>query len=225
MTFDSGRPRKGEVIAGGGAVLLLVAMFLLPWFAVGPGPADRSLDGWHSLTNIRWVLLMTIALSIALVFSTATRRSPAVPVTLSMIVTVLGGLAVLLVLFRLLDPPGGASVVAQPGLYVGLLATALVAGGGYLSLRGEGSPFGDPASIETVALGGARAGTQGQTERVATGRPVAGSEDPARPDGEGQNLADPPASPETDAPARASGPSARTESSSAGRRDRDVERA
>jgi hypothetical protein len=202
VTFDAGKLRRGELVAGGGGILLLVALFLLPWFRVG-GAARRiasaagvstSLDGWHSLTNIRWVLLIAIAVSIALVVATATRRSPAVPVTLSMISTVAGGLASLLVVFRIFDHPGVAPAVAQSGIYIALVAVVSIAYGGYLSLRAERSAFGDPASVETVIPGRARAGVAGRTEPDAAGRAGPGS-------------------------------GSRTESGPAGRTGRDAERA
>ncbi|HEY5317539.1 MAG TPA: hypothetical protein VIJ20_06130, partial [Solirubrobacteraceae bacterium] len=68
MRFDVGRMRRGELIAAGGGVLLCVAVFFLPWFAVrGPAGslaarsgASVSLDGWHALTTMRWILLVTI---------------------------------------------------------------------------------------------------------------------------------------------------------------------
>lgn len=203
MTFDARRLRTGELIAGGGGILLLAALFLLPWFGVGGAGARTagmvsSLDGWHSLTVVRWMLVIAIATSVALVFLTAARRSPAVPATLSMITCVLGGVSLLLLLYRLIDHPGvaspGAPVTAKPGLYVGLLAAALIAYGGYRSLRAESSPFGDPASIETVF----------------PGRPRPDSEAPTDPD---------------PAERTGRGSASRTESSPAGWTGRDAERA
>ena len=163
MGFDAGRLRRGELIAGGGGILLLVAVFLLPWFGINHAAgtlastrASTSLDGWHALTDIRWVLLIAIVASVALVAVTAMRDSPAVPVTLGMVMTLLGVLSSLLVLYRVIDNPGagssGASVHAKAGIYLGLLACLAIAYGGYRSLRAEGSGFEDPEGIEIVIL-------------------------------------------------------------------------
>jgi hypothetical protein len=172
--FDADRMHRGELIAAGGAILLLAALFFLPWFALSAGggltstAAMRvSLDGWHALTTTRWVLLLTIGVTIALVVFTASQRAPALPVTSSLLTCVFGGLASLLVVFRLIDHPG---LTARAGVYVGLAAALAVAYGGYLSLRTESSPFGDPRSIETVAIGRTQSGSGGRTESTPAGR-------------------------------------------------------
>jgi hypothetical protein len=171
MTLDAARLRIGELIAGGGAIVLLVALVALPWFGVtSRSGVATSVTGWESLSDIRWVLLIAIAIAVALVGATAGRRSPAVPVTLSMISTVTGAVALLCVLFRVIDHPSIASasgpVTSKPGLYVGLGAAVAIAYGSYRSLRAESSPFGDPATVETVFPGraggdaGDRSGSQ-----------------------------------------------------------------
>ncbi len=72
MQFDLSRLRRGEWIAGGGAVVLAAAMFLLPWYGLesplGPTAATlgqpTSWDGWHGLTNLRWLVLVTILVAL-----------------------------------------------------------------------------------------------------------------------------------------------------------------
>ncbi|MDQ6776598.1 MAG: hypothetical protein M3071_10375 [Actinomycetota bacterium] len=176
MGFDVGRLRRGELVAGGGGVVLLVALFVLPWFVTG-GPVGRfhpishgsvSLDGWQALTTSRWVLLVTVAASIALVLLTASPRAPALPVVSSMLSCVVGGLSSLLLLYRLIDHGG---LAARAGIYVGFVAALATGYGGYLSLRTEGSSFGDPRSIETVSAGRAQSGSAGRVEPTSAGRP------------------------------------------------------
>ena len=102
MDFHPSRLRRGEVLAGVGAVLLLVFVLALKWY----GHGDHSLTGWQALTNLRWLVIVTIACALALTITQATRRSPAVPATLSVIVTVLGLITVLALIYRvLIDPP------------------------------------------------------------------------------------------------------------------------
>jgi hypothetical protein len=159
---------RGELIAAGGGIVLLAALFFLPWFGVtSRAAAPVSLDGWDALTTTRWILLLTIVATAALVVLTASRRSPALPVTSSLLTCVLGALATLLLLFRLVDHPG---LTLRAGMYVGFVAALAVAYGGYLSLRTESSPFGDPSSIETVPSGRTQSGSAGRTEPTSAGR-------------------------------------------------------
>ena len=159
MDLRPSRLRLGEWIAGGGAVLLLVFMFALSWFTGRPAGAgsssgqSTSLDGWQGLTHLRWLVLLTIVLALALVWLQATRRRPALPVTLSLFAMLLGGVTVLALLYRVVvDPPDGLSVEA--GAYLGLAAAVAITYGGYKSLRTEGiAPADAPAQIETVRLG------------------------------------------------------------------------
>ena len=167
--------RKGELVAASGGVILLAVLLTVPWFAVSPpalGAASRrgsvSLDGWQALTTTRWILLVTIAVSLALVILTALRRAPAVPVALGMISCVLGGLSSLVLLYRIVDHPG---LSARAGLYVGFAAAALIGYGGYLALRIEGSSFGDPSTIETVRVGAPAQASEGRTESTSAGAP------------------------------------------------------
>jgi hypothetical protein len=155
VTFDAERLRKGELITGGAGIVLLVAMFLIPCFALDVPSRGHaaSLDGWQALTATRWVLLVTVALSLALVILTATRRAPAVPVAVAMFTCLTGDLASLLLLYRVIHHPG---LSARAGIYIGLAAALAVAYGGYRSLRTEGSTFADPGAIETVAIDRAR---------------------------------------------------------------------
>jgi hypothetical protein len=86
-----------------------------------------------------------------LVAAQVTRRSPAIPVTLSMIVAVLGRIAVLALIYRVLISPPAHE---QAGAYLGLLSAVGLAYGGYLSLREEGIARRDaPSDIPVVRPG------------------------------------------------------------------------
>ena len=165
---------RGELIAAGGGILLLAAMFILPWFDISTGArlastagVRVSLDGWQALTSMRWILLVAIAASTVLALLTASQHAPALPVTSSLVTCVLGGLASLVLLYRVIYHPG---LTARAGVYVGLAAVLALAYGGYLSLRTESSPFGDPRSIETVPTGRTESGSAGRTESTSAGR-------------------------------------------------------
>ncbi len=162
--FDPTRLRHGELIAGSGAAILLVALFALPWYELdsrlAPSAATlgarTTVDGWDGLSTIRWLLLITALTGLALALAQAGRRAPALPVTLSVVVTILGGIATLALVYRvLLNPPGVANALLDPraGAYVGLVACAGIVVGGVRSMRQEGiAPRDGPAEIPTVKL-------------------------------------------------------------------------
>lgn len=156
------RLRRGEYIVGVSSLVLLASMFLLGWYGLNqrlaPTAAQLGLstssDGWDGLSHVRWLLLVTIAAGFALVFFQATRRAPAIPVSLSVIVTVLALLSLLALVYRvLLSPPGQGVLDVKIGAVVGLVSTFTLTCGGYLSMRNEGiAPDDAPAEIESVKL-------------------------------------------------------------------------
>lgn len=163
MDFVPSRLRRGELIAGGGAVVLAVSLFLLPWYGVrspfGPTAASlgasTSFTGWNSLSHLRWLVLITILLALALVWLQATRPAPALPASVSVIMTVVALITSLALIYRvLINVPGSNSIVdRKAGGFVGLLAAIAIFYGGYASLREEGLPERDARTeIETVPL-------------------------------------------------------------------------
>jgi hypothetical protein len=172
MRLDRTRLRRPELIVGVGGLVLLASMLLLPWYTLTevsgpPGPQyfiQISVDGWNGLSHAHWLLLVTIVVAFALVFVQLSRRAPAIPVTFSLLATVLGGLATLWLIYRvLISPPGGSRDV---GGFIGLLSAAGITYGGYASVRLEGiAPADAPSEIPTIGLGeqppGSRLGRQG----------------------------------------------------------------
>ena len=143
MDFDLSRLRRGEMLAGAGAILLLVFMLAGKWAG--------SRTGWEALVSLRWLLVVTIATAFGLVITQATRRSPAIPVTMSLMVTVLGAISVLALIYRvLINPPSHQHAAA----YVGLLSAVGLTYGSYLSMREEGIARRDaPSEIPVVRPG------------------------------------------------------------------------
>jgi drug/metabolite transporter (DMT)-like permease len=88
------------------------------------------------------VMLALLALvPLALVVLQATLDSPALPVAFSVFTTLAGALAVLLILYRIVDQPGPNDAVdVEAAAWLGLAAAAIVAGGGARSLRVEAMP-------------------------------------------------------------------------------------
>ncbi len=159
--LDPRRLRAGEVIAGASATLLLIFMFALKWYAVSGSLSETlgrglgqptTFDGWNGLQHLRWLLLVTIVAALALTYFQAARRQPAIPITLSVVVTVLGGLSALALIYRVLINTPASTLDQRAGAYLGLVATIGIAYGGYKSMRQEGGT--DPAElgIEKVRL-------------------------------------------------------------------------
>jgi hypothetical protein len=149
----------GEKIAGGSAILLFIFMFF-DWFGVevsGVGGFSGSVPGgggsaWDALEFIPIILVIGIIAALVMA-GLRLADSPAEPsVPMSTIVTVLGVISVLLILFRIVDPPsfasfGGVSVDAtlSVGIFLGLIAAGGIAFGGYSTMKEEGITFGDAA--------------------------------------------------------------------------------
>jgi hypothetical protein len=152
--MDTNRLRTGELIAGIAAVVLFIVMFL-PWFGYDVGGAvaanlgvsvdvpDVNFNAWESFDFIDLVLMLTVLVAVGLAVATATARTVALPVAASAIVTGLGILSTVLVLYRLINPPADAS--RKLGVFLGLIAAAAVAYGGWRSMQEEGTTFGDQA--------------------------------------------------------------------------------
>jgi hypothetical protein len=153
--MDTDRLSTGEKVAGGSAVLLFIFMFF-DWFKVevsGTGFVGGSLGGnaWEWFSWIDLLMLLTVIVVLAVV---VIRLSDAVfepPFSLNAVVAVLGGLSVLFILYRIIDPPGASEsfggvsvdVGRQIGVFLGLLAAAGITYGGYRAMQEEGTSFGE----------------------------------------------------------------------------------
>ena len=157
--FESARLRRGEWIAGAGGLVLLASMLLIPWYGLTRGSSGRgpvffvayNVDGWNGLTHGHWVMVLTIIVAFALVYLQGTRKSPALPVTLSLFVTILGVISTLWLLYRDFISTAGS---LKLGAIIGLLSALAVAVGGWASLHMDGIATRDaPAEIPTVSPG------------------------------------------------------------------------
>jgi hypothetical protein len=139
------RLRRGELLAGAGALALAVLMATVHWYGGRPPKT-----GWDALTSLRWLAVVTVAAALALVLLQATRRAPAVPVTMSVIVTVLGLPTALWLIYRVVISPADHQLV---GAWLGLAGACLIVVGGVQSMRQEGISSNDePHDIPLVRL-------------------------------------------------------------------------
>lgn len=165
MDLQLSRLRLGEWLAGLASVVLAVLLFGVSWYGL-TGEAGRTAaslgisataTGWNALSTLRWLILVTAVAGIALAFCQATRAAPALPVSLSVIVTVLAILSALGLIYRvLISVPGSDSLLqAKAGGYLALACSVVLIYAGVRSMREE-SPRAGPehnATIPTVDLG------------------------------------------------------------------------
>jgi hypothetical protein len=137
--MDTSRLTTGEVIAGIGGIVLLISLFL-PWYGVSVDiagiSASTSGSGWEALGFIDVLLFL---ISVAAIGIVAARAAGSLPddVPAPVILLGLGALAVLLVLYRIIDIPVDGDVPDQVnlsrkvGVFIALIGSAAVAYGGW----------------------------------------------------------------------------------------------
>lgn len=162
--FKPSRLRSGEWLAGGAAVVLLVAMVVAPWYGLRGMQATfakrarqpTTITGWDEFIHLRWLILLTIVVALALALAQAVWRAPAIPVTLSVPALLLGIATSVWLIYRVLItvPGSGAgaavSLSQKPWAYVGLVSALALTFGAFRSLREETHP--DPAANATIPV-------------------------------------------------------------------------
>jgi hypothetical protein len=137
MDLKVERLSQGEKVAAVAALALFACMFL-SWFNFG----FFTWTAWEGLHFIAPLLAITIFTTLGCTFATLSARDLG-DLPAGMLVFVLGGLAALLVLFRVIDPVslggegGSTSASVEAGAFLGLIAAIGVAFGGYLQTDGE----------------------------------------------------------------------------------------
>jgi drug/metabolite transporter (DMT)-like permease len=130
------RVRAADWIAAAAGVALLGSMFA-DWYA----RVDVGVNAWQAFSVLDIALALLASAPLALVVLQATRDSPALPVAFSVFTTVAGAVALLLILYRIVDQPGPNDAVdVEPGAWVGLVAAVVVTAGGWRSMRDEAMP-------------------------------------------------------------------------------------
>ncbi len=176
--MDISKLRQSEKIAAGSAVALLLILFILDWFGLKfessgiaggfAGGVEGSKTGWGSMDLIRFIILLACIAAITMAYFSATGQQVALPVALSAIVAGLGILSVVLILFRIISPPdlgapsavfdAGVSHTRKIGAFLGLIAAAGVAYGGYSAMQDEGTSFSDARDQLQDRMGGPGSG-------------------------------------------------------------------
>jgi hypothetical protein len=180
--MDLRRLRAGEWIVGASGLLLLVALFL-PWYELGqgivfgpPDVLDARASAWDAFTVLDVLLALGALMAIAVVVVTAAYATPAVPLAMQSLLTLFATLLVVLVIFRLADPPDvsflestGPStrehvkdIDRAAGAWLALVGVLGMVAGALLAMRDErrspqgrhtdlsGVPVSSPREIETL---------------------------------------------------------------------------
>jgi hypothetical protein len=155
--MDLNRLTQGEKIAGISAILLFIFMFF-DWYGVSISGGGETIDlggggnAWDTLDFIPILLLVAVVATVAVLFIEASDTDVDLPVHGAAIVTVLGVICFLLILFRIIDTPtfasiGGVSAEGSVkfGIFLALIAAAGMAFGGWRTMQEEGTTFGDAA--------------------------------------------------------------------------------
>ena len=130
------RLRAGEWLAAAAGIALIVALFL-PWYQPQlPIAAYDSLTGFQALSVIDILLVGVAGVAVTLAILQATQTNPSLPVAFGVLSVVIGALATLLVLVRLVDVPRD-ELEPVYGAWIALAATIGITAGGWLSLSNE----------------------------------------------------------------------------------------
>jgi uncharacterized membrane protein YhaH (DUF805 family) len=148
--MDVHRLSTGEKIAGVSAILLFIFMFF-DWFTVSAsnGLVSISVGGsaWDALDVIPIILLIAILAAVAVAVVRLTEADFEPTISMNAVVAILGIISVLLILYRIISPPdsgfSGVSVDPAVGIFLGLIAAAGMAYGGYRAMQEEGASFGE----------------------------------------------------------------------------------
>jgi hypothetical protein len=153
---DPSRISFGEMIAAVSGLVLFIVMFL-PWYGVSAniGFGSFTANAWESFDFIDIVLFLVALLAVGMAVARAAGAMPSnLPAPPGQIVAAGGALAVLLILYRLIDTPGGEADVLdvgveisrKAGVFLGLLAAGGVTFGGYTAMKeratGQAPPVG-----------------------------------------------------------------------------------
>jgi hypothetical protein len=137
--LDANRLSQGQLIAAVSAIALFIISFL-PWFGISGGVVVQGVGAvggsenfslWQAENplDIYLLIVILVALVPAVLALLGGGEAPLAPFATA----VLGGVGTLLILYQVFDTPGDAD--RKVGLFLGLIACAGIAVGGYLSMQ------------------------------------------------------------------------------------------
>jgi hypothetical protein len=124
-SFDPAAVPTSRWLAGGGALVLLISLFL-DWF----GTAGYSETGWDALDGDKLVGLFALV-ALVLVGLELFGATISLPVEPALVVLACGALSLLIIVLRFIDLSG-----FKYGIFVALLSAAALTVGGWLEHQG-----------------------------------------------------------------------------------------
>jgi hypothetical protein len=134
--------RAGELLALLGAACVIVSLFE-PWYEGASG----RLDAWDTFGPAVVLLIAAACAALALAISTLTERSAALPVALGVWSVLLGLIAVIAAIVRVLERPDHATSLCF-GAWLALAGAVAILAGSWQSMRDERTSLYDPATPE-----------------------------------------------------------------------------
>ena len=140
------RIRPGELVAGIGAVCVIVAL-TLPWYENSEG----KLSAWSTFGPAVVLLIIAAIAALVLFFSTLTERTPALPVAAGVWCVLFGLIGLIAAIVRVLERPDHATSLCA-GAWLGLVGAVAILLGAWLSIRDERTSLYEPATPEPHRL-------------------------------------------------------------------------
>jgi uncharacterized membrane protein HdeD (DUF308 family) len=125
------RVRVGELLALLGAACVIVSLFE-PWYEGALG----RLDAWDTFGPAVVLLMAAACAALALVLSNLAERSPGLPVSLAVWSVLLGLIAVIAAVVRVLERPDHATSLCA-GAWLALAGAVAILAGAWQSVRDE----------------------------------------------------------------------------------------
>ncbi|MBK5231131.1 MAG: hypothetical protein JJE27_08180, partial [Thermoleophilia bacterium] len=145
----------GRLIAAAGGIVLIISLFL-NWYTYKAGlniagvnsSSSTGISAWDAFSLIDLLLLVIGLLAIVPAALDVFDMEVELPVDMSVVTMAAGALAVLLIVFRVIDKPGPDVSVNIPGveagvhlafgLFIGLISSAAIAFGGFTQTSESG---------------------------------------------------------------------------------------
>ncbi len=130
------RLSRGDQITLAGAAVLVISLFL-PWYGIKSGGIDLGGLGTASAFEAMDLLdLLLLVIGVGAIVLTLLAARGGLKTDAGPLVAAGGALAVLIILFRIVDQPGPNDfIVVKYGAFLGLIAAAVMAGGKAIAAR------------------------------------------------------------------------------------------
>jgi hypothetical protein len=122
--------RSGELVEAIGGLGLLVAGFL-PWYSAGGVDATA----WQAFSVTDLILAATAVMGMSVGACVLFGISVSYPVAGSSVATGFGAVAVVLIVIRMIDPPGAGEPSVAIGAWIGLVSAIAITIGGYMGMQ------------------------------------------------------------------------------------------